>query len=872
MFTQNNGNAVGTLPLHLRNKNNVVTISIMEEALLRNRALQLLVFPLIAAMKSAINSVPRGEIELIFKSACTAGLAKPEVMVKNSIGIAMVAETIAIYSTKANQQEHARILELNANAQAASIPFAERTVSDLISDRITIDKYIANTETFSQDEKVDSSKGPVAACLAYAGIGKIRNIIEVMEVADHMRSLMSWVDDGLSDEEKCRGITALAIYLSALGEYDSGLFTSKVSLNPQGLYNAKMLGMIDYSHMLSAVALSHDIMDIALQQKRIDTMSFLIKSKSPWRWSAAVDDIATRNSAALASLVNKHPLLPYKPLVTALGNIITAAGADFWAPRELIYPSFSASLFTDLASIPVTPGESSLYLPGEQASILTEEQKTLWMTTLHSLIQKQHEKIMALDSTISAIQIADYIKPRLHVEYKVATVPELLRPRLATCSDSTPVSIGLRQLDHSRTRVLSKYINGVMSYRDVHDRLTEQFPVSARFNPVDYSAFLNVNKALITLPIPDVYLRGESYSTIYLDENNMTTIMHKQGAVDNLTYTKTVELLMFSMDTKYHGYYAYLLSGAFLVVMKESKWKDMNSRAAVWNDLIPGYVVIKPTAAPISSVFNKSIEKLNNVKDINVPFSYGIRAEDLIEVNKKVWLNILKADSDKLEFDVIMRRFLWADGDFNFGLLPLAVIPAPRQTAIDYTIVDGQNALRVNRFKTYDLSTLKFVEGFRWTDVTATTPHLITSFIKTEMIKPLLSRIAIAGDEAVAYVGDYITRPDPEDLLHSPEPWRGQVAPSTPTPPPVDLTAIKPLETPVTNELPPAPKPPKSVEQATPTPSLIPTTEVTVDAQPVDINPPAPEAAGDAIAEPLTEEDKKKKKEKKESESDSPIN
>lgn len=852
MFTNEASNAI-SLPLQLRDKSDLIKVAILDDKTIAKRISTLLLFALKESLTRAATSIVRGEVELIFLDTCRSQGLKKKNLIDTAEQIATVAHTIHIYGHKLNQNEVMQMLGLSSGVQNVSAN--EKTISQIIQDRENIQKFVSKGATAAKEGMT-----PVAQAMMFAGMGKVNNITEPAATLSHLSSLVSLIaQDNDDDPYSLMNYVALSIYLSAVGEYDSGIFTSKISLAPQGLYQAKMIAMIEYAHMLSAVATTPTVLDSLIKFAFAGHIKNLLNLKTGWRWTASMQDKHQRLEDALSKLAARHSLLPFSPFKEAINGLTTSLGVDMILPSDAFQKSDLIARCAQLGSYDVKVGEESLYLPVGEPSVLTESQLSHWFVQYSRLIDEVYSLVQDMSSGIAKVQLSEDMRPRLQVDYPIATAPNYFKPRFSTLMDKLPVSVGLRKFTKNGSRALSPYINGVMSYRHLHDQLAGDFPVAARLADFDYSSVLNVHPGLVTFPIPSIYLKGESYGSITLRDETMTSKMQESGLSAHISYAKAIQVLLFKLDPKYFQYYAALMSGCFIVVMKDSE----QTAAAGFDHLVEGYKYLIPGVAPYSSALSSS---LPDEKE-NQPLAYGIPAADLIAANVAVWQKIIATDSEAFDLNMFKRWVIWSDDSLSFGLIPLTILPAPRETDVEYRIIDGRTVILANSAR-FEKGNYRWIQQFHWSNIFSILPQMTLSFVPSDKLEPLANRVGITGNQMVIYAADIITRPEPSDLQFSPEPW--SPAPSSKvSSASVSLNAIKPLDIKVSDDVP----------KEDPAPVTIKTEKVPVVNEPVtaagDVsnsgaNPsPTPSSAApiEVPVELATDSDKDKKKKKKDDDS-----
>lgn len=841
MFTNENTNAI-SLPLQLRDKSDLLKIAILDDKMIAKRISTLLVFALKESLTRAATSIVRGEVELIYFDACKSLGMNSSILMDTAEQIATVAHTIHIYGHKLNQNEVLQMLGISSGIE--KIAQSDKTITQIIQDRENLQKYVSKGATASRE-----AMAPVAQAMMFAGMGKVNNITEPAAALSHLSSLLSLLRK-TSDEDpySLMNYVALSIYLAAVGEYDSGIFTSKISLAPQGLYQAKMIAMIEYAHMLSAVAATPKVISALIKFAFAEHIKNLLNLKTGWRWTAAMQDKHQRLDDELAKLSSRHSLLPFSPFKDAINNLRSSLDVDMILPADVFQKPDLLSRCEALGKYSVSVGEESLYLPIGEPSVLTESQLSHWFISYSRIIDDVYSIVQDLSSGIAKVQLSEDMKPRLQVDYPTATAPSYFKPRFSTIMDKLPVSIGLRKFNKDGSRTLSPYINGVMSYRQVHDRLAKDFPVSARLADFDYSAVLNVHPALVTFPIPSIYLKGEAYGSITLRDETMTAKMQEGGLSAHISYAKAIQVLLFKLDPKYFRYYAALMSGCFIVIMKD----DENTKTDAFDHFVEGYKYIKPGVAPFSTALN---DVLPDDKE-NKPLSYGIPAEDLVSANVAVWQKIVATDSEAFDLNMFKRWVIWSDDSLSFGLIPLTILPAPRETDLEYKIIDGRTVILSNSAK-FDKN-YRWIQQFHWSNIFSVLPQMTLSFVPSDSLDPISHRIGITGNQMVIYSADIITRPDPSDLQFSPQPWAP--APTTKaSTAAVSLNSIQPLALQVDTDIPKEDPPPVTIKtEKVPVVNEPVTSAGEPSASSVVPEPPKPEPATEVSVQP--EEKKKKKK------------
>jgi hypothetical protein len=785
------------LPIELRDKKQSANIGVISNLQVLAKLSSILHFAMKEKLANIVTAVVSGEIDYIFRLGCAGAKYDRASLLSNAVRLASTANTINIYGNKLNQDEIMRLLNLSAGA--SMLPVSEKKLDDILEDREIVSKYIT-----SRAQSPEDSVNVISQALIYTGMGKIYNITEPSSLLKYMNQLMGMLStfDSTERSQDPTGLcnyVALSIYLAASNEYENGLFTNKTTLTPASLYPAKAIAMVEYAHMFHAVAHAVDLAAIALQWDRVVSLRKLIAELADWRWSSSLEDVYKRVEASIAKMMERSMVLPFNVFSAGVSSLKQSLGVDMLFSDDMIpIPEFSEKC-ARLGATPVAPGESSLYLPLGEMSVLTEDTITFWFTTLDTLLRKTESDVRTIIDTLNGIQLNDDMKSRLRVEYPFASYPALFTPRWSSVQDQLPVAIGLRKSRKNKTRSLSPFINGIMSYRNVHDELAAEFSFNPRIGSYDHSGPLTVHPALLQFPIPSVYVRGENYEAIGLTDESLTSHMQSAGLPSHISYTKAVETLMFKTDPKYFAYHASLLSGAFCVIVKKTSEKS----GVAYDTFYDGYSYVIPGIAPLSGALSNMIKDdaaMVKFKSENKPVSYGLPSDKFIAANILWMAKIIQAEVGDTKSEEWKRFILWSDDSFTFGLLPVSIFPVGGTVTPSYRMFDGRSAT-----KQYEISTphtdVMWATNVAWTNIFATLPQLTTSFVPSEKLTPIARRVGIVGRTAVTYVADVITRPSPEDMSQSPQPWINQAPiPAAPSVP--DLATVQPIPGPVASQLP----------------------------------------------------------------------
>jgi len=522
-----------TLPIQLRAYPPSNTLLIAPAEQLVNKISSRMEFDVVNMLKTCVSSVPHGEVDIIFPDACIAANMRTDQLSTIMSGL---AQTINMYGTRSNQRELDEIVNILTTVSPSGKDEKDDPVAKAVKSLQRRYSMAQDATASFQREKVDMTDH-MARSLFYSGCGKIANLTEPGAIYDFMKrvlSMMNSENEPVADPQKIKARVATLLFLLATEQYDTGIFKEVSPIAVNAYFPGKSKSLYEFAHLFQGVAYSRDMLNLVMLLEEMAVMKEILKPTPYWTPSTELKygDLIER----VAAIDQRNPYLFGSYFTDALKSIKAANNVNYWVQPATLDLIKDIRGLTNCMRLPVAPGEYSRFLP---LAIERRMESALYESLVLQFANYMTEAkkvAMVIAARITALQINESIMPRIPVKLTVAQEPSYFTPRFATVRDTTPSVIGLSKRDINDNRVLAPYINGIMSYRHLHDQLVAQNKWSAQVLPRDLISALGISPSLCTLPLPSHYLLGENYHQIVLTDDAVTAHIRKVADLPHVRY------------------------------------------------------------------------------------------------------------------------------------------------------------------------------------------------------------------------------------------------------------------------------------------------------------------------------------------------